>query len=224
MSTRRNKKFGGGTRKAPKAHASDTELGRVVYMKGKDEQPWIVEAAGKSQRWNKATGYFTHDNGGRPFYVKIRDGKVTVLRGLCDDKCASNKNVGYIYNKHVLTISSYKKVWIGENTGKYSNKYEIKGKGNSILVHISGNRYVYIGDHIFEFTTSDTIKEFHGIVGNSDVIYAFAIGEANTYFFIDDAYLPNAVLPTDVDPYPTYFEHKDSAKKLKGKMIAKRIF
>ncbi len=231
MSTRRYQRIhrggGGGTRKAPNAHASETELGRVMYTKegffGGEKQPWIVEEAGKSKRWNKATGYFTHDNGGRPFYVKIRDGKITVIRGTCDDKCYTNKDIGYIYDKQVLSIPSYKQVWIGENTGKYANKHEITGKGNSILVHVSGKKYVYIGDHVLEFTTSDVIKEFHGIVGHSDVIYAFAVGEENTYFFVEDKYLPNAMLPKDEDPYQTYFKLDDYVKNIKGKMIAKRI-
>ncbi len=208
------------TRKAPKVHASETELGRVMYM---GKTPWIVEAAGTSQRWNKATGYFTHDNGNRPFYVKIRDGAITVVRGRCDDACFEKKDIGSIYDKHVLTISSYKHVWIGENTGKYANKREIKGTGNSILVHIEDDKYVFIGDHIIEFRTSDKINEFHGIVGNSDVIYAFAIGDENTYLFTEDKYIPNNVLPKDTDPYVTYFKHDSLAKKMKVKIIAKRI-
>jgi hypothetical protein len=201
-------------------HASETKLGRVMYV---GETPWIVEAAGTSQRWNKATGYFTHDNGGRPFYVKIRDRMITVVRGRCDDACAVENDMGSIYDTRILTIPSYKRVWIGENSGKYANKREIKGTGNSILVHIGDDKYVYIGDHVFEFRTSDKINEFHGIVGNSDVIYAFAIGDENTYFFTEDMYMPNNVLQKDVDPYITYFEHNKSAKKMKGNVIAKRI-
>lgn len=223
--TRRRHRGGANTRKAPAAHASDQDLGRVMFTKFSmfgDRTPWIVEAAGKSQRWNKATGYFTHDNGGRPFYVKIHDGKISVLRGICDDLCDSTKEIGPVYNKHVLTIQAYKKIWIGENSGKYANKHEIKGTGNSILVHVAADKYVFIGDHVFEFRTSDEIKEFHGIVGNSDVIYAFAIGEENTYFFVEDKYLPNNAIPKEEDPYKMYFEQMAKAKKIKGKMIAKR--
>jgi hypothetical protein len=225
--SRRSHRVGGGTkttRKAPRAHASETELGRVMYVKenGKN-MPWIVEEAGKSKRWNKATGYFTHDNGGRPFYVKIQDGKIIVTRGRCDDACATMKDVGRIYDKHVLSIPSYKKVWIGENSGKYANKREVKATGNSILVHVAANKYVYIGDHLFEFTASDNIKEFHGIIGNSDVVYAFGVGDTNTYFFIEDKFLPNTEMKKDEDPYKTYFEHLDSAKKISGKIIAKRV-
>jgi hypothetical protein len=223
--TLKNRKIRRGvTRKAPLLHASETELGSVMYVKG---DPWIVESSGKSQRWNRATGYFTHDNGSRPFYVKIRDGKIIVLEGYCDDKCLNDirgKTYGGIYNKHVVTIPSYQKVYIGENSGKYANKYSGKGKGNSILVHINGDKYIYIGDHVLEFRASDKIKEFHGIIGNNDVVYAFAIGEENTYLFADgDDYMSNKDLPKDEDPYITYFENKSLSKKIKGKIIAKRV-
>lgn len=230
MKTLRRCRKGGrrNTRKGPSVSATETELGRVMNVGSgwlSDGQKWIVEKAGKSQRWNKATGYFTHDNGGRPFYVKIRDGQIIVLKGKCDEKCG-NESMGPIYNKHIITIPKYEKVWIGANKGKYANKHEYEGLGNSILVHVSGNKYVFIGDHVLEFTATDKIKEFHGILGNSDVVYPFAIGEKNTYFFLEDKYLPITLfeLQEGEDPYKTYFENEKSAKKISGKILQKREF
>jgi hypothetical protein len=191
-----------GTRKAPKEHAAEMELGRVMEKNG---IMWIVEAAGASKRWNKASGYFTHDNGGRPFYVKIRDG-IDILK---------DKNGVY---KHIYSIPKYTHVWIG-GTGK--------DKGSSFLVHVSGNKYVFIGDHIAELTIDDKIKEFKGIVGNSDVVYPFAIGEKNTYFFLQDDYLPNAMFPnTSGDRYREYYQDDNwkKARKLPRKMIQKRLW
>jgi hypothetical protein len=208
-------------RKGPAVSATETELGRVMYV---NSEPWIVEGAGKSQRWNKASGYFTHDNGGRPFYVKTRDGKLSVLYGRMDNAAFDNKDMGRIYDKKVLELPKYEKLMIGSNTGKYMYKHSPEGKGNSFLVHVSGDKYVFIGDHVYEFHTKDTIKEFHGIMGNSDVIYAFAVGEENVYFFLDDMYMPKKLMSSDVeDPYRFYFENEKKAKKLKGKMIHKRI-
>lgn len=227
MQTFRNRKGGRrNTRKGPNISATETELGRTMligYGLFSNGQRWIVEKAGKSQRWNKATGYFTHDNGGRPFYIKIRDGHITVLKGKCDEKCVET-NVGPIYNKHVITIPKYEKVWIGANKGKYANKREDEAIGNSILVHIKQNKYIFIGDHVSELTIPDKIKEFYGILGYSDVVYPFAIGEKNTYFFLEDKYLPNTQfeLKEGEDPYKIYFENEKLAKKIPGKVIQKR--
>lgn len=214
------------TRKAPVAHATDTELGRIMYV-GKHKQPWIVEAAGKSQRWNRATGYFTHDNGSRPFYVKIRDGKVIILRAMYDKKSEESSAYGPIYNKVVYTIPAYEKVWVGANKGKYANKHEGENVGSSVLIHVRDLTYVYIGDRVFEFKAPEAITEFHGIMGNSDVVYAFAKGDENTYFFASDvSYLPNTAIRTTGDPYEAFYGDATVQKiitPLKGKMIAKRV-
>lgn len=202
------------TRKGPIRHASETAIGTVEYVPNRQGQPWIVIPAGKSKRWTKATGYFTHDNGSRPFYVTIQNKEIKVMK-------LQRKDNDLVYDKHILTIPRYEKLYIGENTGKYANKREVTGRGNSFLVHIRGNQYIYIGDHVFQFTTVDPIKEFHGIVGPNDVVYAFAIGTENTYFFNGNKYLPNSMFGSQ-DPYATYFEYEKSAKSIKGKIIEKR--
>lgn len=209
----------GSTRKAPKEHASEMELGRVME---KDGTFWIVEAAGKSKRWNKASGYFTHDNGGRPFYVKIRDGRIEVFKGKCGKECWENKSMLGVF-KHVYTIPKYKKVWIGINKGKYANPQGTEAKGNSIFVHVSGNKYVIISDHISEFTINDEISEFHGIVGNSDGTFPIAIGKKNIYFFMEDSYFPKSMITSD-NAIEFYYDNWKKALKIPRKLIQKREF
>jgi hypothetical protein len=189
------------TRKAPTAHASDAPLGKVMEKNG---QPWIVEAAGSSKRWNKAPGHFTHDNGSHPFYVKIRNGKLDVLKEVGD----------HIYSKHVYSLPSYKKVWVGE-------------RGSAVFVHISGSKYVYIGDRIVELTLNEPITQFKGIIGNSDVVYSFAVGDNNTYFFPENKYLPNTMFPksTHDDRYKVFYSQDNwgSGTKIPSKTIVKRV-
>lgn len=212
------------TQKAPKEPAIEQKLGRIIYTRKRanaPKEPWIVEKSGKTQKWNKASDHFTHDNGARPFYFKVKSGRLTVVKG------RSDKESGPIYDKLVLDVPEYKHIWIGANSGKYANKHESECKGNSLLVHTKDNEYIYIGDRIFKFTTSDKIKEFHGIMGNSDVPYPFAIGTENTYFFTTNTpnackLMPNELLNLNIDPYIEFFDQETSAKKVKGQLIVKR--
>jgi hypothetical protein len=206
------------TRKAPSDHASDMELGSVME---KDGTIWIVEATGKSKRWNKASGYFTHDNGGRPFYVKIRDGRIDVFKRTCTEKCMDTQHMLGIY-KHIYTIPHSKNVWIGINKGKYANSHGSEAKGNSIFVHIGGTKYVIISDHISEFTIKDEITEFHGIVGNSDTTFPIAIGKKNIYYFMEDTYFPVSEVPSNTI-LEYYYDNWKKAHKIPRKMIQKRV-
>ena len=60
-------------------------------------------------------------------------------------------------SKNKLTISS----------GGYGAKFT----GNSILLQITQNKYVFIGDKIFSFAPKSEIKKFVSPIGNSDVPY-----------------------------------------------------
>lgn len=203
-----------GTRKAPRIHAADMELGRVYEH---NNQFWIVAAAGKSKRWNKATGYFIHDNGARPFYATVKDGVITILKGKCGADCDSNIFMLPVYS-HAYSIPKYQKLWVGANSGKYENPLVDEYPGNSLLVHVATNKYVYIGERIVEFTINDTIKEYHSIIGASDVVYPFAIGEKNIYFFSENMSLPIETF-TSGQIIDTFFKNKTKAAKIPARII-----
>jgi hypothetical protein len=203
-STRKQARAKRQTRKAPAAHAADLPEGTIKHD---GKETWIVLPAGSTKRWQKATGYFTHDNGGRPFYVQVRspaEGGIQV-RALTDDN---------VYGRIVLRLPRYERAWIGENTGQYANRKEQAARGNSVLVHVAGNKYIYIGDRITEFSPPDGIREFHGIMGNSDVVYAFGIGTEHVYLFTGDVYLPRTDVPPNTDPYSVFYADQKLGRPL----------
>lgn len=168
--------------------------------------------------------YYIHDNGGRPFEVSIVDKKIIVK------KVDEYKE----YHKKILMIPKYSKVFIGKC--KYApecKKNPHLFDGSSILVNITGNKYVYVGSTIKSFTSLDTIKHFYSPVGRSDVPYPFAVGDTYTYLFIDNVYVPNKKIIMNPDDhfYPyTFYYHLESVlrdkvklfgfKKLKTKKLA----
>ena len=207
-----------GTRKAPRIHAADMEIGRVYEH---NNQFWIVAAAGKSRRWIKATGYFTHDNGARPFYATVKDGGITVLKGKCDSACDSDIFMLPVYS-HAYSIPKYQKLWIGSNSGKFENPLVDEYPGNSLFVHVANNKYVYIGESIIELTINDTIKEYHSIIGASDVVYPFAVGEKNIYFPSEALSIPIETFKPD-QIIDTFFKNKKKASKIPVRIIVSRL-
>jgi hypothetical protein len=140
--------------------------------------------------------YYIHDNGSRPFLVECGEGKIQVF-GATYDK---NDYENVTYEKKVYE-TKYTKLFIG------TDPKHPKFKGNSILVHVNGCKYVSIGAEIYEFITNgEKISKYYSPVGNSDVPYPYAIGDTNTYLLCEKVYLDNIFLPKSEDPYDIYYQ------------------
>jgi hypothetical protein len=144
--------------------------------------------------------YFTHFNGGRPYLVYIKDNNVAIYSESdnfsIDDSLYSNN---YNDNKwmYINLVETYKvnKVFIGrsplikmtESSGGYGKYFD----GNTILLLLNNNNYIYIRDNIKKFKINDKIKKYFSFVGYNDIPYPMAIGEKNIYFFgYPSGYLP----------------------------------
>jgi hypothetical protein len=225
------------TRDSPPYSAQDcpnqTKPGRdgVAYVSKPDKRGvyrWLKAASLKTRKVKagpkpKAT-YEIHDNGGRPFLVEDHGGKVTVYRQEFDEATET-----YTLGKKVLE-SPYKKLFVGTDPLKASPYWSPKFRGNSLLLHVSGAKYMFIGLKIYSFKTldGDAIRAFYSPVGNSDVPYAYAIGEKNTYLFLEEVTVPNEDLDPKRDAYSQYYGFEPGTKKIKGaplrlKVLQKRM-
>jgi hypothetical protein len=131
--------------------------------------------------------YFIHHNGSRPYlvYVNSKNNKVDIYKIPLEEYYV--KGEGYdSKSSFVELIASYEpiQVFIGK-----SKLYISEFDGNSILLRLNKEEYVYIGPVIYEFKTDDDITIYHSPVGNSDVPYPFAIGEKNVYFVEEQCYV-----------------------------------
>jgi len=160
--------------------------------------------------------YFTHDNGGRPFlvYVNEKDNEVDIYK-IPKSTHYIEPDYGNIKNYFIQLVASYKtlEVFVGKSSlnpmTQFSGSHGDNFDGNSILLKLRNNRYVFIGTEIYEFTTDDEIKIYHSPVGNSDVAYPFAIGEENVYFMLDYSYVTrkdfDCNLPSNITDAYSYF-------------------
>jgi hypothetical protein len=138
--------------------------------------------------------YYIHDNGGRSFKVVINGETVKVHKHMYDDDFTS---LGY-EKKPSLTFNA-NKIFIGYSPKNkmtlFSGGFGPKNDGNSILLHIKNNDYVYIGSEIYSFTSISEIIKYVSPVGNSDVPYPYAIDkDNNVYLMIENVILSDKVL------------------------------
>lgn len=122
-------------------------------------------------------------------------------------------------------VAKYKplKIFIGKS--EYDPRYKLEG--NTILLKIKKNRYVYIGESIFEFVTESEITEYHSIV-DRNVPYPVAISNENIYFMLDKEFIPLEKLPSlkkkeKIEAYGLFYYNKEYSKFAKKMKSIKKI-
>lgn len=209
-----------GTEPSPKglgycAHCEKIGTKRI----GLDGNYWIIEKNKKNiKRWilykkvikknnifykkikHKYSGYktyFTHFNGGRPYLVYIKNKNVAIYNipeNVEINHTCSINNCKWMYINLVKKYKA-KNIFIGKSPKismtNFSGGYGKKFDGNTILLELKNNNYIYIEYDIKKLKFNDKIKKYYSFVGNNDVPYPMAIGEKNVYFFTyPRGYLP----------------------------------
>ena len=134
--------------------------------------------------------YDVHDNGGRPFRVVI-DSDVSIYKNTNWEKEE--------YNKLLKTVTP-KQIFVGRSTGKplsadhdpKESKYFV---GNSILLQLSGKKYMFIGAKIYEFEMEDEVEHYFSMIGRNDVPYPVLLGKKNVYFMLDKTFISRDYFP-----------------------------
>lgn len=147
---------------------------------------------------------WTHDNGGRPFKVVIRDHAVEV----------------HEHDVLVWSIRKARRVFVGQSPADHpSTVYSENCKGNSVLIETASREYVFVGHCLFCLSTIDPVRDNdstdwrdHGFVspvGNSDVPYPYAIDLEGRYYLLTEQVRLDAV-PDEAkdDPYYWYYRRR----------------
>jgi hypothetical protein len=154
--------------------------------------------------------YYTHNNYSRPFAVDVDGDEVHVFKWL---ECVRSGTGEYdnIYTDMPILSYNPQRIFIGHSPEcpmtQFSGGYGERFDGNSILLHIRDDEYVFIGDKIYKFY-SNNIVEFVAPVGNNDVPYPYAITEdGHVYLLIEDVILLDCIITDDFDPYDCYYDN-----------------
>jgi hypothetical protein len=177
--------------------------------------------------------YFIHDNGGRPFQVKLKQVPADIdalavslqpflepffypqlLRIILMYATSMEWIVDVINqcieNTQILHFRATT-VFVGESPEndmtRFSGAYGPEFKGNSILVKEQNDTldYVFIGEEIFRFRALASVASFVSPVGNNDVPYPYALDiDGRVYLMIADAVMEKC---ESSDPYAHYYDH-----------------
>ena len=150
--------------------------------------------------------YYTHDNGGRPFKVTINRNIVKVYKQNPPPNWNSiptyEDNPSYTYSPSKIFVGKSPRIRMTEFSGGYGREFG----GNSFLLHMENDRYIFIGNSIFQFRSDSPIKKYVSPVGNNDVPYPYAVTNDDQYILlIEDVVIRKIPEDYDGDPYDYYY-------------------
>jgi hypothetical protein len=160
------------------------------------------------------------DNGLEPFKVDITGKDVKIYKL---NMYKFRKDIYDEYNKtSLLTYKNVKKIFIGKHNLNTSVSYK-KFDGNSILLHLKEDEYIFIGWIIYRFKSFLKITKYISDVGNSCVTYPYAVDTNNNYYLMrENVILQN--MKTMKDPYDYYYDRMDEQYlKMKKKILQHRL-
>lgn len=121
-----------------------------------------------------------------------------------------NNNIAYVFNKqnnkfaeyHILEYK-FKDIFLGKELE--AREYD----GNTIIIHLDYNIYVFIGPKIFVFESLYPITDFFSPIGNSNVPSPFAIDQmGNCYLMLQYIVISNVSNKFIYDdPYDYYYNN-----------------
>ncbi len=92
--------------------------------------------------------------------------------------------------------------------------------GNTILIKLAVNKYIFIGSEIYKFKThDDEIIDYVSPVGNSDMPYPVAYGKQFVYFMDDKEKVKRSNFKLDISPVNAEDIFVEFDKMLPNKII-----
>jgi hypothetical protein len=170
----------------------------------------------KNKLSSKNKIYVIHDNYYRPFIVVVNNESISVHK-------QNGKNS--IYEEIVTKIPTFIGYWLGFDSSTDKNN------GNSILVKVTSNKYIYVGPEIYSFYADDKIIDYVSPIGNNDAPYPVAYGTENIYFMLDKVYGPKdnftceATVANAEDIYGEFYGHiicENGMRKKESKRASKQ--
>jgi hypothetical protein len=154
------------------------------------------------------------DNRWTPFLVFDYGGHVDVYNQKYNKESDEYDIQGKIMQQKYINI------FVGDNDLKLSD-YDLKkgeGKGNTILLQTTKNKYIYIGDGIRSFTTinCDIIRKYYSPVGNNVVPYPYAVGDKYVYLMLNNVYQPIEDFDLKKNAYMQYYGWHINLKNIKN--------
>ena len=213
------------TRKSPAYHAQEckdmTKAGKDGNYVSKADSRGIYKWM-KVQQTRKLNSkrkfkksYLILDNGTNQFRVEINGKSVEIYNAVI-----VGEDWGDVDYRELVKKVTVEDIYPGQVPKEEKGKeklykwFEEGDEGNSVLLHVKGNTYMFIGLAIYQFTMDDEVEAYYSYVGANQVPYPVLLGTKYVYFMLDHTYVPRSLFPPTMneiewaDAYSYYYGMK----------------
>ena len=160
--------------------------------------------------------YYIHNNGGRRFRVEVSGKTVKIYHGSPEKLPDGTIDYDTMEYNDLVKKLTVKEIYVGQSPCiPAADACGAFAKGNTLLLHVSHNTYMYVGETIYEFTMDDKVDKYYSLIGNNDAPYPVLLGTKNVYFMLDHEMMPREAFKANMteaewaDAYQYYFGFKD---------------
>ncbi len=107
--------------------------------------------------------YITHHNGGRPFCVTVDYAGHTFAVHSRDLSRQDD-----VFPHEVVAKRDFLDCWVGRDD-EWEARHAANAVGNSVLLRVGFNTYMYVGERVYTFETEEGIEDYTSRIANSDV-------------------------------------------------------
>lgn len=145
--------------------------------------------------------YRTQDNGMQSFRITVGKTYATIHEG---------DGNGKAYGKEVMKVKYVRVIPGIDNAAKlFGPTYKFKRKGNTVLIQVSKQKYLYVADdEIQEWTLpDDQVVALYSPTGNSWVPYPFAVTKKGYVYLMKTGAVTTVSRKPGQDYYKEYYGH-----------------
>lgn len=147
--------------------------------------------------------YTTQFRNSRPFLIEQGD---TIIKVYEADMF--RRDISTFYAEPVMMIEPFIHLFRGDSDPIPSTiRIDTHGpmyNGNTILVHIQENVYMYIGHYVYIFYATDHIISYRSPVGRNNVPFPWAADRSGNIYLLNEFVVLNDRMPL-IEPYGVYY-------------------
>ncbi len=139
--------------------------------------------------------FYTHYNYERLFRVEVDGQIIRIFKHIWEVLDKDEKDF-------IIELKSFENIYLGVQP---NNIYDSFYHGNTLLIKVTNNKYLFVGEMIYAFELNDEVKYYSSRVIKGQA-FPYFLTDSKCYLLLDNVYIDKNY---EGDPYEWYYNNQD---------------